>query len=70
MVVVAEENRIIMEGQHQSMDRLVLILYHRYCALQTTEIDGRPLQRRRLSEYLNDVWASRVVVSYKLTLRL
>ena len=36
---------------------------HRCCASQTTEFSGRPLHRRRLSQYPKDAWASRELVS-------
>ena len=32
------------------------------CTSQTTKVYGRPLQRRRLSEYPNDAWSSRILV--------
>ena len=49
MVAVAEKkNPKIMDGQHQRKDRPVIIVI----ASHLTEVDGRPLQWRRLSEYL------------------
>ena len=36
-----------MEGQRQGIDRSVVVVVAAH--LQTTEVDGRPLQQRRLS---------------------
>ena len=38
----------------------------RCCALQTTEVDGRPSHLRHLSEYPNDAWASSELVPSSL----
>ena len=62
MVVVADEYHVI-HGRTTSRNGQATYC-RRCCASQTTKVDGRPLQRRWVSEYPNDAWASRVLVSY------
>ena len=68
MVVVAEEDHVhhggntFRNGQARHCRRC--------CAMQTAEVDGQrmgsrwALQRRRLSEYANDAWTLRELISY------
>ena len=42
------------------MDRPVIVVD---AASQVTEVNGQPLQHRRLSKYPNDAWALQLLVS-------
>ena len=60
MVIVAEEDR---PNHREKTSRTGHASYcRRCCASQTTIVDGRPLQRKRLLEYPNDARASRELV--------